>query len=121
MQQQKEKVRFFALARELNMESKDLLALYQEHGLGIRSQLSTVEPDTQEQIRKLVDKPLRKLPPPAPSAALPPAAPVKDPATLGTRPTPPAASAAPPPPTIRDLIAPRPVTNDPEARQVALM
>src|SRR4051812_34849275 len=71
LQQQKEKVRMFALARELNMESKDLLALCQEHGLEIKNQLSTVEPDTQEQIRKLVDKqrqPAARAPAPAPAA-----------------------------------------------------
>ena len=100
MQQQKEKVRMFALARELNMESKDLLALCQHHGLEIKNQLSTVEPEIQEQIRKLVAKPQPKAsaPPPAVAPAAPgiPSRPMKN---LDARPRPGVAPVPVAPPT----------------------
>ena len=56
-QQKKEKVRIFALARELGMESKDLVVFCQQHGLDVKSQLSTIEPEVREQILQLVKKP----------------------------------------------------------------
>ena len=45
---QKEKVRVFELARELDMESKDLMVLCRQHGLELKNQLSNV---TSEQRR----------------------------------------------------------------------
>jgi translation initiation factor IF-2 len=51
---QKEKVRIFALARELDMESKQLLAFCQSHGIDVKNQLSTVEPEQCDQIKQLV-------------------------------------------------------------------
>jgi hypothetical protein len=41
---QKEKVRIFALARELGIESKDLLTLCRQNGIDVKNQLSTIEP-----------------------------------------------------------------------------
>jgi translation initiation factor IF-2 len=52
----KEKVRIFALARELDMESKDLVALCRQNGIDVKSQLSTIEPEVRDQIVQLVQK-----------------------------------------------------------------
>jgi translation initiation factor IF-2 len=53
---QTEKVRIFALARELGMESKDLVALCRQHGIEVKSQLSTIEPEVRDQVVQLVQK-----------------------------------------------------------------
>jgi translation initiation factor IF-2 len=45
-----EKVRIFALARELGMESKDLLTICRQLGIDAKNQLSTIEPEQREQI-----------------------------------------------------------------------
>lgn len=66
---QKEKVRIFALARELDMESKDLLTLCRQNGIDVKNQLSTIEPEVRDQIVQLVR---RKGAAPAVSAAAPP-------------------------------------------------
>ena len=42
---QKEKVRVYILARELNMESKDLLDLCGTLGLDVKNQLSNLDPE----------------------------------------------------------------------------
>lgn len=52
----KEKVRIFALARELGMESKDLVALCRQNGIDVKSQLSTIEPEVRDQVVQLVEK-----------------------------------------------------------------
>jgi translation initiation factor IF-2 len=52
----KEKVRIFALARELGMESKDLVALCRQNGIDVKSQLSTIEPEVRDQIVQLVEQ-----------------------------------------------------------------
>ncbi|MBY0227837.1 MAG: hypothetical protein K2W96_01015, partial [Gemmataceae bacterium] len=90
----------FALARELGMESKDLLALCQDHGLDIKNQLSTVEPEVREQILKLVGGPGKGAKAPAPPPPPPPAqAPVlpKPMKTIIGVAKKPAPAAAPPP------------------------
>ena len=53
---QNEKVRIFALARELGMESKDLVALCKQHGIDVKSQLSTIEPEVRDQVMQMVQK-----------------------------------------------------------------
>ncbi len=53
---QKEKLRVYALARELNMESKDLLDLCRQHGLDVKNQLSNLEPEQVQAIQDLVRK-----------------------------------------------------------------
>jgi translation initiation factor IF-2 len=53
---QKEKVRIFALARELDMESKDLLNLCRQNGIDVKNQLSTIEPEVRDQVVQLVQK-----------------------------------------------------------------
>jgi translation initiation factor IF-2 len=52
----KEKVRIFALARELGMESKDLVALCRQNGIDVKSQLSTIEPEVRDQVVHLVER-----------------------------------------------------------------
>jgi translation initiation factor IF-2 len=53
---QKEKVRVFELARELDMESKDLMALCRQQGIELKNQLSTVGPEQRDQIIELVKR-----------------------------------------------------------------
>src|SRR5260370_36403097 len=77
--QQKEKVRIFALARELHMESKDLVSLCRQHGIDVKNQLSTIEPEQRDQILQLVRK---KAAAPATPTQTPA---VKPPAVLDTR------------------------------------
>ncbi len=70
LQQSKEKVRLYALARELHMESKDLLDLCRQNGIDIKNQLSSLEPEQRDQIVGLV-----KRGPAAPAAPAKPAVP----------------------------------------------
>jgi len=53
---QKEKVRVYSLARELNIESKDLLDICKQAGIDVKNQLSSLDPDLAEQIKVLVRK-----------------------------------------------------------------
>jgi translation initiation factor IF-2 len=69
---QKEKVRVYVLARELDMESKDLLDLCRRAGMDVKNQLSSLDPEQKDQIVLLVKKG-----PPTGTPTLPkPAAPV---------------------------------------------
>jgi translation initiation factor IF-2 len=72
------KVRIFELAKELNMSSKDLTALFGRLGLEVKSQLSVVEPKVADLLRaqlKGAAKPAAKAAPAAAKVAAP-AAPV---------------------------------------------
>jgi translation initiation factor IF-2 len=51
---QNEKVRVYHLAHELNMESKELLDLCRQHGLDVKNQLSTLNPEQRDAIVALV-------------------------------------------------------------------
>jgi translation initiation factor IF-2 len=51
---QKEKVRVYALARELNIESKDLVDLCRQAGIDVKNQLSSLDPDQREAVEQLV-------------------------------------------------------------------
>ncbi|HEV3258034.1 MAG TPA: translation initiation factor IF-2 N-terminal domain-containing protein, partial [Gemmataceae bacterium] len=53
---QKEKVRVYALARELNIESKDLLDLCRQHGIDVKNQLSSLDPDQRDAVELLVKR-----------------------------------------------------------------
>ncbi len=53
---QKEKVRVYALARELNIESKDLLDLCRQAGIDVKNQLSSLDPDQRDAVELLVRK-----------------------------------------------------------------
>ncbi len=51
-----EKVRIYVLARELGMESKDLVALCRQLGIDVKSQLSSIEPEERDQIVQSLQK-----------------------------------------------------------------
>jgi translation initiation factor IF-2 len=53
---QREKVRVYALARELNIDSKDLLELCRQAGLDVRNQLSSLDPEQRDQVEQLVKR-----------------------------------------------------------------
>ncbi len=93
---QKDKVRIYILARELNMESKDLLDLCKAHGIDVKNQLSSVEPELKDEIVAMVKrgsagsaKPTA-LPPIPTVTGKPPSLPAKPPVlpTPGHRPLP---------------------------------
>jgi translation initiation factor IF-2 len=69
---QKDKVRVFELARELDMESKDLMVLCRRHHIELKNQLSNVTPEQREQIIDLVKRgPASPAAPPPPRTAAP--------------------------------------------------
>src|SRR5438876_296986 len=69
---QREKIRVYALARELNVESKDLLDLCQKSGLDVKNQLSSLDPEQRDMIEALVKRGgLNAAAPAAPKAATP--------------------------------------------------
>src|SRR5688500_4606497 len=78
---QREKVRIYALARELNMESKDLLDLCRQAGLDVKNQLSSLDPEQRDAIELMVKKGGRAG---VALAAAPPAASVVAPRSLST-------------------------------------
>ena len=51
-----EKIRIYQLANQLNMHSKDLLELCQRHGIDVRNQLSTLDPDQRDQVVELIKR-----------------------------------------------------------------
>jgi len=53
---QREKVRVYALARELNIDSKDLLELCQGAGLDVKNQLSSLDPEQRDMIEQMVKR-----------------------------------------------------------------
>src|SRR5258707_2488269 len=53
---QKEKVRIYALARELNIESKDLLDLCRQAGFDVKNQLSSLDPDQRDQVVLMIKR-----------------------------------------------------------------
>ena len=87
----KDKVRVYVLARELNMESKDLLDMCRGAGLDLKNQLSSVDPDQQEEIKQLVKRGGTTAPsaksPPKPARVMPPVT-AKVRVLSGTRPKP---------------------------------
>ena len=65
----KEKIRVYALARDLNVESKDLLEMCKQAGFEVKNQLSNLEVEQAEALKTLLKSPK--------SAAAPPAIPAK--------------------------------------------
>src|SRR6266446_6257493 len=53
---QREKVRIYALAKELNVESKDLLDLCRQAGFDVKNQLSVLDPEQRDAVELLVRK-----------------------------------------------------------------
>jgi translation initiation factor IF-2 len=50
LQQKEDKIRVYVLARELNMESKDLLDMCRQHGMDVKNQLSSLSPEQRDAI-----------------------------------------------------------------------
>jgi translation initiation factor IF-2 len=119
------KVRIFELAKELNMSSKDLMALFGRLGLEAKSQLSVVEPKVADLLRAQLKGAAKAAPKPAPAAApraaeVPAAAPAGSaapaPPALAARPTPtPAVAAAEPVPTLHPVAPARRAAAKPAA------
>jgi translation initiation factor IF-2 len=136
------KVRIFELAKELNMSSKDLMALFGRLGLEAKSQLSVVEPKVADLLRAQLKGaakpaapkavPAAKAPvaaPPAAAVAAPAAAAPLEAAPVAAAPPPVAAAvAAEPVPTLKPVAAPKrapkpaaaaPVAEEPVAAEPA--
>lgn len=116
---QKEKIRVYALARELNMESKDLLDLCRQAGMDLKNQLSSIDPEQKDSIVQLVKRGT-SAPAPAPVAAAAPTLP-----SFGKKPLRNLAPARPrpTPETLRPAAAPvlpaRPAVDSPAAATAA--
>jgi translation initiation factor IF-2 len=65
---QKEKVRVYILARELDIDTKDLLELCKKAGYDVKNQLSSLDPDQQVALEKMVKQGAK---PAAPASATP--------------------------------------------------
>jgi translation initiation factor IF-2 len=135
------KVRIFELAKELNMSSKDLMALFGRLGLEAKSQLSVVEPKVADLLRAQLKgaakpaapkaAPAAKAPavaPPAAAVAAPAAAAPPEAAPVAVTPPAAAAVAAEPVPTLKPVAAPKrapkpaaaaPVAEEPVAAEPA--
>src|SRR2546425_11521186 len=77
-----DKVRVYVLARELNMESKDLLDLCQKANIDVKNQLSSLDPEQRDLLVELVRKGATapqapRAPVPPPQLAVPPT-PIRD-------------------------------------------
>ena len=66
---QREKVRVYQLARDLKLETTDLLALCAQAGIDVKNQLSSLDHDQQVKLEEMSKK--------GPKGAAAPAAPVK--------------------------------------------
>src|SRR5439155_9620578 len=53
---QREKVRIYALAKELNVESKDLLDLCRQAGFDVKNQLSVLDPEQRDAVEVMIRK-----------------------------------------------------------------
>src|SRR5438309_916519 len=53
---QREKVRVYSLARELNVESKDLLELCRQAGIDVKNQLSSLDPEQRDLVEQMVKR-----------------------------------------------------------------
>ncbi len=128
---QKDKIRVYVLARELNIETKELLELCKKAGLDVKNQLSSIDPEHKDMIVQLVKKGAHKPAPlPAKSAATPVLPDVNKPIrildtrakreTEIPRPAPPAAAeipaaASPPPAAPAEPMAPPTAPGPPAA------
>jgi translation initiation factor IF-2 len=95
-----EKVRIYQLARDLEIDTKDLLAMLDDMGVAYKSHASTLEGDVADTVRQLVGEGGASAPQAAaPVAAAAPAAPsataAAPAATAAAKPAPPAASSLP--------------------------
>ncbi len=53
---QREKVRVYSLARELNVESKDLLDLCHQAGIDVKNQLSSLDPEQRDLVEQMLKR-----------------------------------------------------------------
>jgi translation initiation factor IF-2 len=110
---QKDKVRIYQLARDLNIETKDLVDLCRNAGIDVKNQLSSLDPDQRDMVEALVKKggavAVAAPPPPKPVVSMGQidnrvrdlgrgAARREAPVAEAPRPAPAAAAAAPPKP-----------------------
>jgi translation initiation factor IF-2 len=51
-----DKIRIYALARELNVETKDLLDLCRQAGIDVKNQLSSLDPDQRDTVERMVKR-----------------------------------------------------------------
>jgi translation initiation factor IF-2 len=113
--QQKDKVRVYVLARELNMESKDLLELCRQAGIDVKNQLSSLDADQRDAVEVLVRRQggggtatataVATAPPVSKTAVLAPPAPPASPALA------PAAPSQPVQPAVPAAVIPRPIQD----------
>ena len=109
----KDKIRIYVLARELDIESKDLVDLCKKAGFDVKSQLSSIDPEQRDQIIKMLQTkstaPPAAPPPPAPPAAARPAVIPPRPPTL-TAPRGPVKTLTTPSPASAPAPAPAPAS-----------
>ena len=86
---QKEKVRLYLIAREIDVDSKDLVDLCKSQGWDVKNQLSSIEPEQRDILVQMIKAGGSR------AAAAPPAAPVRP--AIPTPPRP-----------VRPLITPKP-------------
>ncbi len=111
---QKEKVRVYILARELNIDTAELLRLCKSAGFDVKNQLSSLEPDQQQTLEEMVNKASKA---PKSSASSAPAKPVVKVLAPDDRPVPNLAPVkAPkreePPAKVEPAPAPEPVVEE---------
>lgn len=63
------KERIYELAKELEMPSKDLVKLANDHGMAVKSHMSSVTPDQAKQLRSLMQPAAKPTPKPTPKPA----------------------------------------------------
>ena len=64
---QREKVRVYILARELDIDTADLLRLCKQAGYDVKNQLSNLDPDQQTKLEEMVKKSSKSAPSVAPA------------------------------------------------------
>ncbi len=122
---QKEKIRVYILARELNVDTKDLLTMAQQAGFAVKNQLSMLEPEQRTVLEDLIKKGAKSNAAPTKPAA-PPVLPgvgrsIPTLPTTRPRPTPhatPPVRPAEPPPAPPDM-APPPTPSEPTVQPAA--
>jgi translation initiation factor IF-2 len=85
-----DKIRVYALAKELNLESKDLIDLCRQIGIDVKNQLSSLDPAQRDQVEQLVKRGaggVAVAAPPRPSSSVIPQVMTPVPVLHPTRPT----------------------------------
>src|SRR4051812_34274662 len=84
----KEKVRVYQLARELNVETKDLLDMCRTAGIDVKNQLSSLDPDQRDAVEQMVRRGggTAVAAPPKPAGGVLPTPPSRMPNLSSTRP-----------------------------------